>query len=62
MKGQLARGEEIARCPSCSLILKVIYDKEDFKGLLEQEDEEEEEPQQQEETKDEAPKEEAVSA
>jgi diphthamide biosynthesis protein 3 len=23
-------GEEVARCPSCSLIIRVIYDPEDF--------------------------------
>lgn len=26
----LADGEEIATCPSCSLIIKVIYDVDDF--------------------------------
>ena len=25
-------GEEVATCPSCSLIIKVIYDIEDFQG------------------------------
>lgn len=29
-KEQLEDGEEVAQCPSCSLIIKVIYDKEDF--------------------------------
>ncbi|CAI7996092.1 DPH3 homolog [Geodia barretti] len=29
-KEALENGEEIAECPSCSLILKVIYDPEDF--------------------------------
>lgn len=29
-KEDLGNGEEIARCPSCSLIIKVIYDPEDF--------------------------------
>jgi hypothetical protein len=33
---ELAAGEEIARCPSCSLYITVIYNPEDF-----QEDEEE---------------------
>lgn len=27
-------GEEVARCPSCSLIIKVIYDEEFIEGLL----------------------------
>ncbi|XP_076343741.1 diphthamide biosynthesis protein 3-like isoform X2 [Tachypleus tridentatus] len=26
----LENGEEVATCPSCSLIVKVIYDPEDF--------------------------------
>ncbi|XP_058962812.2 uncharacterized protein [Pocillopora verrucosa] len=29
-KAELENGEDVARCPSCSLILKVIYDLEDF--------------------------------
>ncbi|KAK2170526.1 hypothetical protein LSH36_2g03017 [Paralvinella palmiformis] len=29
-KEELASGEDVARCPSCSLIIKVIYDLEDF--------------------------------
>eukprot|EP00057_Strongylocentrotus_purpuratus_P004776 XP_003729417.1 PREDICTED: DPH3 homolog [Strongylocentrotus purpuratus] len=29
-KEALSDGEEVATCPSCSLILKVIYDLEDF--------------------------------
>ncbi|XP_033632087.1 DPH3 homolog [Asterias rubens] len=29
-KEELSQGEEDATCPSCSLILKVIYDPEDF--------------------------------
>lgn len=28
-------GEEVAKCPSCSLYVKVIYDPEDFKEALE---------------------------
>lgn len=28
----LQNGDEIAHCPSCSLILRVIYDPEDFEG------------------------------
>jgi diphthamide biosynthesis protein 3 len=27
---QILDGEEIARCPSCSLMIKVIYDPQDF--------------------------------
>ncbi|OWA52270.1 hypothetical protein BV898_16728 [Hypsibius exemplaris] len=27
---ELANGDEIARCPSCSLIIKVIYNLDDF--------------------------------
>ncbi|KAF6212626.1 hypothetical protein GE061_013152 [Apolygus lucorum] len=30
-KEELAAGEEVATCPSCSLIVKVIYDIEKFK-------------------------------
>jgi diphthamide biosynthesis protein 3 len=33
----LIDGEEIARCPSCTLIIRVIYDPDDFD---EEEDEE----------------------
>jgi len=29
---ELANGEDIARCPSCSLYLTVIYDNADFQG------------------------------
>jgi len=29
-KEELMCGEEVATCPSCSLIIKVIYDSEDF--------------------------------
>eukprot|EP00045_Choanoeca_perplexa_P023036 m.11863 g.11863 ORF g.11863 m.11863 type:complete len:76 (-) comp9876_c0_seq1:1307-1534(-) len=29
-KEELMDGEDIARCPSCSLILRVIYDMDDF--------------------------------
>ncbi|CAB4018921.1 Hypothetical predicted protein [Paramuricea clavata] len=29
-KEQLENGEDVAVCPSCSLIVKVIYDLEDF--------------------------------
>lgn len=29
-KEELKAGEEVATCPSCSLVVKVIYDKEKF--------------------------------
>jgi len=29
-KDELFNGEEIAHCPSCTLIIRVIYDVEDF--------------------------------
>lgn len=35
--GQLKNNEEIARCPSCSLIIRVVYDPEDFKDIGEEE-------------------------
>jgi len=38
-RSQLANYEDVATCPSCSLIVRVIYDPLDF------EDEEEEEPE-----------------
>ncbi|XP_031500367.1 diphthamide biosynthesis protein 3-like [Nymphaea colorata] len=31
-KAELQLGEEIARCPSCSLYITVIYNQEDFMG------------------------------
>ncbi|KAI3912667.1 hypothetical protein MKW98_017437 [Papaver atlanticum] len=33
-KEELSIGEEIARCPSCSLYITVIYNMEDFTGNL----------------------------
>ena len=30
---ELASGEEVARCPSCSLFVRVIYNPEDFADL-----------------------------
>jgi len=30
---ELAMGEEIARCPSCSLYVKVIYNPDDFTDI-----------------------------
>jgi len=35
---QLLEGEEVARCPSCSLIIRVIYDPDQF---VEEEEEKE---------------------
>ncbi|XP_014286608.1 diphthamide biosynthesis protein 3 [Halyomorpha halys] len=35
-KEELAAGEEIATCPSCSLIIKVIYDIEKFNSETEE--------------------------
>lgn len=29
-RGELAAGEEIAHCPSCTLVVKVVYDAEDY--------------------------------
>jgi len=29
-KEELENGEDVAKCPSCSLIIKVIYDQDDF--------------------------------
>ncbi|XP_076040221.1 diphthamide biosynthesis protein 3-like isoform X2 [Oratosquilla oratoria] len=36
-KEELASGEEVATCPSCSLIVRVIYDPEDFAAYEEEE-------------------------
>ncbi|ESK97400.1 diphthamide biosynthesis protein 3 [Moniliophthora roreri MCA 2997] len=38
---QLANYEDIATCPSCSLIIRVIYDPLDFEDAEEEEDESE---------------------
>jgi len=46
---EILDGEEVARCPSCSLIIRVIYDPEDFGG-----DEDEKEGTKIEETKSQA--------
>jgi len=40
---ELANGEEIAHCPSCSLVIRVIYNPEDFKKAEEEESEPQEE-------------------
>ncbi|VDL62050.1 unnamed protein product [Hymenolepis diminuta] len=38
-KEELQMGEDIAKCPSCSLIIRVIYDPEDFSPVTENEKE-----------------------
>jgi len=38
---QLENGEEVGTCPSCTLIIRVIYDQEDFMPKSEDEAEEE---------------------
>lgn len=43
LQDQIFEGEDVATCPSCSLILKVIYDPEDFVEETDSEDEAEEE-------------------
>lgn len=35
-KEELLSGEEVATCPSCSLIIKVIYDLDDFQAQAEE--------------------------
>ncbi|XP_077284821.1 diphthamide biosynthesis 3 [Arctopsyche grandis] len=35
-KEELAAGEEVATCPSCSLIVKVIYDQEKYQAEIEE--------------------------
>ncbi|XP_013149270.1 PREDICTED: DPH3 homolog [Papilio polytes] len=35
-KEELMAGEEVATCPSCSLVVKVIYDLEKFKAEAEE--------------------------
>ncbi|CAH2243843.1 DPH3 homolog [Pararge aegeria] len=35
-KEELMAGEEVATCPSCSLVVKVIYDAEKFKAEAEE--------------------------
>ncbi|KXJ76070.1 hypothetical protein RP20_CCG010340 [Aedes albopictus] len=35
-KEELIAGEEVATCPSCSLIVKVIYDPEAFQAELDE--------------------------
>jgi diphthamide biosynthesis protein 3 len=31
-RAELSSGEEIAHCPSCSLVVKVVYDADDFQA------------------------------
>ncbi|BGP12866.1 hypothetical protein JCM10213_009306 [Rhodosporidiobolus nylandii] len=38
-RAQLAKGEEIATCPSCSLLVRVVYDMMDYEDYEESEDE-----------------------
>jgi diphthamide biosynthesis protein 3 len=42
---ELTEGCDIAKCPSCSLVLRVIYNIEDFQNLEEEEVDEEEQEQ-----------------
>ncbi|GIY01792.1 DPH3 homolog [Caerostris darwini] len=35
-KEDLANGEDVATCPSCSLVIKVIYNVEDFQNTDEE--------------------------
>ncbi|KAJ6516825.1 zf-CSL-domain-containing protein [Mycena vitilis] len=46
---QLADYEDIATCPSCSLIIRVIFDPLDFEDEPDEEEEEDEESQSEEE-------------
>lgn len=36
---ELMDGEEIARCPSCSLQIKVVYDPDELEAMFEDEEE-----------------------
>lgn len=40
---ELKRGETLAKCPSCSLVVKVVYDPDDFDFNSDKEEEEDEE-------------------
>jgi len=33
-KEELLRGEDVAECPSCSLLIKVIYNKEEVEDII----------------------------
>lgn len=37
-RGDLRAGEDIARCPSCTLVVRVVYDEDDDFGEMEEED------------------------
>ncbi|GEM06454.1 hypothetical protein Rt10032_c01g0471 [Rhodotorula toruloides] len=39
-RAQLAKGEEVATCPSCSLLVRVVYDMMDYEDYDEDEEEE----------------------
>ncbi|BGP36853.1 Diphthamide biosynthesis protein 3 [Rhodotorula kratochvilovae] len=39
-RAQLAKGEEVATCPSCSLLVRVVYDMMDYEDDEDEEDEE----------------------
>ncbi|KAK0553828.1 Diphthamide biosynthesis protein 3 [Tilletia horrida] len=38
-RAQLREAEDIARCPSCSLLIRVVYDPLDFEDDVDEEDE-----------------------
>ncbi|GAA5864564.1 hypothetical protein JCM3774_005167 [Rhodotorula dairenensis] len=40
-RAQLAKGEEVATCPSCSLLVRVVYDLMDYEDYDEEEEEDE---------------------
>ncbi|TKA54650.1 Diphthamide biosynthesis protein 3 [Rhodotorula sp. CCFEE 5036] len=42
-RAQLAKGEEVATCPSCSLLVRVVYDLMDYEDYDEDEEEGEQE-------------------
>jgi len=46
-KGQLGRGDDVAVCPSCSLLVRVIFDMMDFEEFAEEDLEEAEQQQDQ---------------
>ncbi|GAA5934243.1 hypothetical protein JCM3775_006947 [Rhodotorula graminis] len=39
-RAQLAKGEEVATCPSCSLLVRVVYDMMDYEDYDEDEEDE----------------------
>ncbi len=46
LQEDILQGEEVARCPSCSLIIRVIYSPEDF--VVEEEETQEDEKEEKE--------------